>query len=112
VLAARTRALREFATVSERRLWEGLSSGKAGVSFRRQVVIAGRYIVDFYASEQRLVVEVEGSIHALTRRADARREERLRRLGYHVLRLDAELVMRDSQGAVAHVRAEVERLRP
>ena len=48
VLAARAQALREFATVSERRLWVELRSGQLGVSFRRQVVLGGRYIADFY----------------------------------------------------------------
>jgi very-short-patch-repair endonuclease len=110
VLAARAHALREFATVSERRLWLGLSAGKAGASFRRQVVLGGRYVADFYAPALRLVVEVDGSVHQCTRCADARREERLRRLGYVVLRLDAELVMRDLPAAVARVREEVERL--
>ena len=111
VLRARAAALREFSTVSERRLWVELSGGKAGVFFRRQVVLAGRYIADFYAPALRLVVEVDGSIHARTARADARRDEKLRRLGYHVLRLEAELVLRDLPRAVALVRAAVERLR-
>jgi hypothetical protein len=46
LLGARARALREFSTVSERKLWVELSAGKAGVSFRRQVPLAGRWIAD------------------------------------------------------------------
>ena len=107
VLAARAHALREFSTVSERRLWVELSGGKAGVSFRRQVVLVGRYIADFFAPAVRLVVEVDGSVHARTRRADVRRDEVLKRAGYHVLRLDAELVLRDLPAAVARVREAV-----
>jgi very-short-patch-repair endonuclease len=37
--------------------------------------------------------------------ADARRDRKLVRLGYRVLRLNAELVRRDVQAAVAQVRA-------
>ena len=107
VLTARAHALREFATVSERRLWQALSGGKAGVRFRRHVVLGGRYIADFYAPAVRLVVEVEGSVHELTRRPDARREHWLRRMGYVVLRLDAGLVMRDLPSAVTCVRRAV-----
>jgi very-short-patch-repair endonuclease len=110
VLGARARALREFATVSERKLWLELSGGKAGVAFRRQVPLAGRWIADFFAPSLGLLVEVDGSVHARTRRADARRDEKLRRLGYAVLRLDAEVVLRDLPRAVALVREEVERL--
>ena len=110
VLGARAPALREFATVSERKLWLELSAGKLGVSFRRQVPLAGRWIADFFASSVRLVVEVDGSVHERTRRADARRDEKLRRLGYHVLRLEAEVVLRDLPRAVALVREALGRL--
>jgi very-short-patch-repair endonuclease len=80
--------------------------------FRRQVPLVGSaFIADFFAPALRLVVEVDGSAHEHRRRADARRDEKLRRLGYHVLRVDAALVMRDLAGAVAFVRAAVERVR-
>ena len=111
VLAARAQALREFSTVSERKLWLGLSGGKAGVCFRRQVPLLGRFIADFLAPALHLIVEVDGSIHARTTRADARRDEELRRAGYHVLRVDAALVLQEPEAALALVRAAVERLR-
>jgi very-short-patch-repair endonuclease len=75
------------------------------VQFRRQVPLAARYIVDFCAPSQRLVVEVDGAGHALRRRADARRDAELRRLGYRVLRVEVAWVMRDLRGVVASVRA-------
>jgi very-short-patch-repair endonuclease len=112
LLAERARALREFPTVSERKPWLALSGGQLGVSFRRQVPLLGRFIADFFAPPLRLVVEVDGSVHERTRRADARRDEKLARLGYHVLRLDAELVLRDLPAAVARLREAVEGLRP
>jgi very-short-patch-repair endonuclease len=99
--------------LSERKLWAALSAGRMlGVVFRRQVPLAGSaFIADFFAPAFRLVVEVDGSAHEHRRRADARRDEKLRRLGFHVLRVDAALVMRDLQRALALVRAAVERLR-
>jgi very-short-patch-repair endonuclease len=60
--------------------------------------------VDFLAPRARLVVEVDGGYHMQRRRADARRDEKLRLLGYRVLRLEAELVMRELGAAVALVR--------
>lgn len=50
-------------------------------------------------------VEVDGGYHAARRAADARRERVLRRLGYRVLRLDAELVLGAPEQALALVRA-------
>jgi very-short-patch-repair endonuclease len=50
-------------------------------------------------------VEVDGNCHVQRRAADARRDAALGALGYRVLRLEAEFVMRDLPGAVALVRA-------
>ena len=88
------RSMREQPTHSERLLWAEPSGGKLGVSFRRQVVI-GASIVDFLAPARKLVVEVDGGYHgdARRQRSDARRDSRLARAGYRVLRLPAELVL-------------------
>lgn len=104
--------MREFTTVSERKLWGALSGSRLlGVAFRRQMPL-GRsgFIGDFVAPALKLVVEVQGSIHQHSRRADVRRERKLRRLGYSVVCLDAELVMRDLAAAVERVRRVVAEL--
>jgi histidinol dehydrogenase/leucyl-tRNA synthetase/ATP-dependent DNA helicase RecG len=110
VLRARARVQLWAPTPSEERLWSCLRGGALGVCFRRQVVVGG-FIADFLAPSVRLVVEVDGAVHALKRRSDERRDRKLRRLGYHVLRLEAELVMRDLPAAVACVREAIEKLR-
>ena len=99
VLAARAHGLRLAPTVSEQRLWQELSGNKLGVTFRRQVPVGHRYIVDFLAPALKLVVEVDGSAHEHRRGVDARRDERLGRLGYRVIRVEAREVM----GALATV---------
>jgi len=59
----RARELRSSATESERRLWSLLRRKQmAGLRFRRQQTI-GPYIVDFYCSAARLVVELDGDQH-------------------------------------------------
>ena len=103
LLRRRAGEMRCAGTASEQRLWQCLVNSKLGVPFRRQVVIAGR-IADFVAPSLRLVVEVDGVSHASRRAADARRDEKLQRLGYRVLRLDAQLVIHDLPAAVARVR--------
>jgi very-short-patch-repair endonuclease len=81
LLASRASALRKFSTLSERRLWQELSGGRVlGVRFRRQVVV-GPFIADFLAPGLRLIVEVDGPVHARTARADARRDEKFAGLG-------------------------------
>jgi len=95
---------RRVLTASEARLWSALSARKLGVQFRRQVPLAGRYVVDFAAPSVRLVVEVDGTCHAQRRAADARRDRALAALGWRVLRLNAALVTSDLPAAVALVR--------
>jgi leucyl-tRNA synthetase len=97
--------MRQAPTTSERLLWTELSRGKLGVWFRRQVVV-GASIVDFMAPARKLVVEVDGGYHGDVRRqrADARRDKRLERAGYRVLRLPAQLVLSDLPQAVQQVR--------
>jgi very-short-patch-repair endonuclease len=102
LLDARAHGLRHAPTASEAKLWAELSAGKLGVAFRRQVPVGHRYIVDFLAPSLKLVVEVDGSAHAARGRADARRDEWLRRRGFRVVRVEAAAVMRDV-GAVVHV---------
>ena len=108
LIQARARGLRLAPTLSEARLWEALSGNKLGVAFRRQVPVGHRFIVDFLAPALKLVVEVDGSAHEHRRQPDARRDEKLRLLGYRVVRLEAALVLRDLPAALALVVAELE----
>jgi very-short-patch-repair endonuclease len=111
LLSARAWQNRRFPSGPEAALWRELSGGKVGVVFRRQVVL-GSAIVDFFAPAVRLVVEVDGAQHRRRRTADARRDRELRRLGCVVLRIEAQVVMRELPRAVELVRAAAGRLQP
>jgi very-short-patch-repair endonuclease len=100
--AERAHFLRHNLTETEAVLWQQLSGNKLGVTFKRQVPI-GKYIADFLAPRAKLVVEVDGGIHSARRSRDARRDRNLTRIGYRVVRLDAELVQRNVAQAVAAV---------
>jgi very-short-patch-repair endonuclease len=104
LLAERAHEMRHQSTPSEAALWSALKGNQLGVAFRRQVLIGNRYIVDFLAPSLNLIIEVDGAYHARRGVADARRERFLRRLGYRVLRLDAELVLTRLEAAVAQIK--------
>ena len=91
---------------AEQLLWSALTNRKLGVSFRRQVPLAG-YICDFVCASRKLVIEVDGAHHAQRRSADARRDKCLERLGYRVLGLEAQLVVRHLGCAVMRVQQEL-----
>ena len=107
-LSAIATQLRHAPTFGEAALWKELRSAKLGVTFRRQVPLRG-YIVDFYASRAKLVVEVDGGYHAEQVVADSRRDAVLERAGFRVLRLSEELVVSRRAEAVARVRAALGR---
>ena len=73
--------------------WRLVSGKKLGVQFRRQVLI-GESIVDFAVRSARLVVEIDGPYHQRRALTDARRDRKLRSLGWRVLRLSEEAVFR------------------
>ena len=106
LFAERAHFMRHNGTETERALWFHLSANKLGVAFKRQVVV-DRFVVDFLASSVRLAVEVDGAYHSRRVTADARRTRVLERLGYCVLRLNAELVRSNILEAVACVRRAV-----
>ena len=99
LLAERAHFMRHNSTDTEAILWRQLAGGALGVAFRRLPI--DRHIVDYLAPPAKLVVEVDGGIHSVRRTRDARRDRTLARLGYRVLRVDAELVRRNTAEAVA-----------
>src|SRR4051812_1752838 len=105
LLVSRARRMLHAPTPSEKALWQALRGGVLGVAFKRQGVLGGRYIVDFFAPSVGLVVEVDGGVHRGSRVADARRDERLQRLGYRVVRVDAAQVLTSVDVALPIIRA-------
>jgi len=67
--------------------------------FLRQKPIGG-YIVDFYCSELRLVIEIDGESHAETIEYDAERTKFLNSLGLQVIRYANDEVLRNLDGVV------------
>jgi very-short-patch-repair endonuclease len=81
-----SRRLRHNATEAEQTLWRLLRDRRlTDFKFRRQVPI-GPYIADFVCYEAKLVVELDGSQHAGSRR-DAVRDSWFADNGYRVLRI-------------------------
>jgi very-short-patch-repair endonuclease len=85
---ARVRALRRQATDAEVLLWQLLRNRQlGGVKFRRQQPV-GKFILDFYAYEFKLAIELDGGDHAKPSQAryDAGRTLALEAEGIRVLR--------------------------
>jgi very-short-patch-repair endonuclease len=105
---SRARELRHSLTPSEELLWTRLRNRGLGAKFRRQHTI-GPFIVDFYCSRCRLVVEIDGDVHASPGQAarDAARTTWLEERGYEVIRFQAREVVRNLAGVLEAIRAHV-----
>lgn len=95
-LKLHSQQLRSNMTVHEKILWEQIRRKQIeGVRFLRQKPI-GDFIVDFYAPEVQLVIELDGSQHLEPDmiELDKKRDQYLQSLGLTVLRFENCLVER------------------
>jgi very-short-patch-repair endonuclease len=101
---ALARKMRSDPGYVERLFWREMRDRKlAGFKFKRQHPI-GSYIADFVCIERKLVVELDGGIHRLKGESDAVRDAVIQTLGYRVIRLANEDVLRDLPAVLMTVR--------
>jgi very-short-patch-repair endonuclease len=102
--------LRTDMTPMERLLWAELRNRKLdGIKFRRQYPIES-FVLDFYAPEISLAVELDGDIHDLPvrREADQRRQRRLESIGITVLRITNLEAAQDMDAVLNRIRTAME----
>ncbi|MQY63497.1 MAG: DUF559 domain-containing protein [Calditrichaeota bacterium] len=101
--------MRRAPTYSEDRLWQRLRNHQLrGFKFRRQHTI-DRFIVDFYCSNVRLVIEVDGPVHQYTPEEDVIRQAFLENAGLRVLRFTNEQVETNVESVLAEIGSALER---
>ena len=101
--------LRKARNLSEVLLWNELKQRKLGYRFLRQRPI-GNYIVDFYCSALRLVIEIDGAAsHNAKLEQDAVRQKEIEKLGIRVLRFMDKDVRYNLSGVVGSIRNEIQK---
>jgi very-short-patch-repair endonuclease len=104
----RARQPRHQLTPAESKLWRHLRDDQLnGFGFRRQYPM-GQFVVDFYCPAGKLVVEVDGDVHAERREQDAQRTkwlEQHRRC--RVLRFTNNEVLSNVDGVLAIILASL-----
>ena len=89
--------LRNKSTSAEAELWSHIKNRKLkGRKFRRQHSI-NNYIVDFYCSEEKLIIELDGDCHGDYSKIelDLERDRKLEEMGYRVVRFENRFVFQD-----------------
>ena len=102
------KALRENETFAEKLLWSRLRNNKLGYHFRRQHP-TNTYVVDFFCEALKLVIEVDGSVHADPNVAleDKNKEESLISYGLEVIRFTNDAVIKDVSMVVELIRTKI-----
>ena len=97
-LVSNARNLRKNMTKEERHLWYDFLKNYS-VRFYRQKIL-GRYIVDFYCADAKLVIELDGSQHydPNEMKRDKERTAFLEQYGLTVLRIPNNEVMQNFRG--------------
>ncbi|MFM9844869.1 MAG: endonuclease domain-containing protein [Dongiaceae bacterium] len=99
------RHLRRSLTAAEQRLWTKLRRCQVeDCRFRRQVPI-GSFVIDFACLERKLLIEVDGGLHAGRELYDAQRTRWLESRGYRVLRFPNSQVMWDIEAVLQTIRS-------
>ena len=96
------RQLRKGMTPAENILWTRLRAKNIrGLKFRRQHGI-GPYITDFYCPEKKLVIEVDGDVHAFDeqKKKDSGREDYFESLGLEIIRYTNNDIMHNIEGVL------------
>jgi very-short-patch-repair endonuclease len=104
----RARRLRRNMSLPEVLLWRVLRGSPAGLKFRRQHP-TGPFDLDFYCSDARLAIEVDGQAHERGDRpaGDAARDRWLRDKGIETMRIPTVEVLRDVEGVLRAIVTEV-----
>jgi len=112
-LTTLARENRKNPTTPETRMWNEVLRARhfADYKFLRQKPIAD-FIVDFYCSELRLAIEIDGDSHADSAGYDARRTAALNALGITVARYTNDEVIRNLEGVYDNLMCKIERIRP
>jgi very-short-patch-repair endonuclease len=91
--------LRNESTSAEAALWNLIKNKQiSGRKFRRQHGL-GNYIVDFYCSSEKLIIELDGDSHGDYSKIeqDKERDSSLEKKGYIIIRFENKLVFQDPE---------------
>ena len=104
--------LRSNGTPAEGRMWLMLKNKQiSGKKFRRQFSV-GSFVLDFYCTELKLAIELDGAPHFTFEGAyyDEEREKILLSQGIKVLRYENKMVFEDPEGIVDDIKNTIKQI--
>ena len=106
----KARRNRKNSTPAEKLFWQLVCSKQIkGYKFHRQKPL-GKYVVDFYCSSLKLVIELDGDTHAFQERYDKERTKELEANGIRVKRYQNQDVLERTDGVYEDLVSEIEKI--
>ena len=107
-LTTKARENRKNETASERKFWfEILKIDPFNrYRFNRQKPLLD-YIVDFYCSKLKLIIEIDGDTHSEREKLDGLRTKKLNKYGIRVIRYNNEEVLKNIEGIYEDLRSKL-----
>ena len=104
----KARQLRAEMSLPEVLLWQALRKKPNGIKFHRQHP-SGPFDFDFFCSDARLGIEIDGEAHSRGDRParDRRRDKWFKKAGIETLRIPAKDVLHDVDGVMRGIMAHV-----
>jgi very-short-patch-repair endonuclease len=100
---------RKQPTEAEQKLWTYLRKHQLrGAKFRSQHCV-GKFIVDFYCRDAKLVIEVDGPIHQYQEEEDKIRQEYLEDCKLKVLRFTNDLILNNIEKSIEQIESYLSR---
>ncbi|MBN1127939.1 MAG: endonuclease domain-containing protein [Chitinispirillaceae bacterium] len=113
-ITIRSRQLRKNQTPAEAVLWQHVRNRKLGSKIVRQKPVVLEYfgkkrafIADFFCSEARLVIEIDGGVHSKKSDYDTLRTMLLQQKGYRLIRFTNDEVFGDIGSVLAGIKTEI-----
>lgn len=107
------RTLRKNQTYAENVLWQQLRNRQVlGIKFRRQYSV-DHFVIDFYAPEIKLAIELDGAIHKFEEQKenDAARQEYIERFGFKFIRIKNEELLNNPNKALGRIEQKINELK-
>jgi len=113
-ITLRARKLRKKQTPAEAIVWQQVRDRKLGAKIVRQKPVLLEYfgrkkafIADFYCSEARLIIEIDGSVHSRQSDYDALRELLLTQKGLRLIRFTNKEVLENIDDVVLRIKTAI-----
>jgi very-short-patch-repair endonuclease len=116
-ITEKARRLRKQPTMAEAILWQSLRRQALGFRFRRQQPFRIKlgdstriFITDFYCSQKKLAIELDGKIHEAQADYDQARDHLLSFLGVTVLRFSNNAIEQHLPAVLSNIREALSKL--